>query len=298
MSEVKKSTTDEKLPSAKIERRKWSFPFVWVVPIVAAVVAGFLVYQRMHEFGPAISIQFKNAGGMRPGQTQVEYRGVSIGEVTAVELSTNNAYAVVKVKLRRSAQGVARKRSMFWIVRPEVGVGTIAGLGTIVKGPHIEVFPGSDAAATGFIGLENAPAVLENNGLNIFLAAPKRGSLNAGSPVYYRGIQVGAVQDLQLSTNAAAVDIRVFIRERYTNLVHDSSKFWNASGFDVKVGLFKGAEINIESLRSLVAGGISFATPDDPKGGVSQDGTVFVLHEEPKKEWLEWNPSISVPAEK
>ena len=109
---------------------------------------------------------------------------------------------------------------------------------------------------------------------------------------------MGAVQDHQLSTNATTVDIQVFIRQRYANLVRNGSKFWNVSGVDVRVGLFRGAEINVESLRSLVAGGIAFATPNDPKDVPAKDGMVFHLYDKPEKEWSEWTPEIRIPPEK
>ena len=120
--------------------------------------------------------------------------------------------------------------------------------------------------------------------------------MRAGSPVYYRGIEVGAVQNFHLSTNASAVVIRVFIGERYANLVRSGSKFWNASGLDVKVGLFRGAEINVESLKSLISGGIAFASRD-AKEPPARDNMAFPLEDEPKKEWLEWAPHLPIVPE-
>ena len=109
---------------------------------------------------------------------------------------------------------------------------------------------------------------------------------------------MGVVQDSQLGSNAATMDIHVFIKQRYTRLVRNGSKFWNVSGMDVNWGLFRGLEINVESLRSLVAGGIAFATPDDPKDKPARDGMVFPLYDKPQKEWSEWAPKIPIPSEK
>ncbi len=286
------------LPLANVKRRGWNFPVVWLIPALAAIVAGYLIYQRTEEFGVKISIQFKDGSGLKIGHTPVKYRGVNIGEVRAIELSQDHQHALVKVRLHRSATAVAQEGSRFWIVRPELGIGNITGLGTIVAGPHIEVWPGAGKAQSEFVGLENPPVVEESAGLKLVLVSSRLGALKRGSPIYYRGIEVGTVQDAQLGTNGATVDIQVFIRERYTNLVRTGSKFWNASGFDVKFGLFRGAEINMESLKSLVVGGIAFATPDDPKSESAGDRAVFRLHDEPKKEWLEWSPQIPIPAAK
>lgn len=288
----------DELPKAKVRRRRWGVPVVWVVPVVAAIVAGYLVYDRVQEFGAKITIKFKDGSGLKTGQTPIKYRGVPIGEVAAVELSENQQHVLVKARLRRSALSIAREGSVFWIVRPEVGIANITGLGTVITGPHIEVLPGTGEAKSEFVGLESAPVALERKGLKIVLRSSRLGSLKPSSPVYYRGIEVGAVQDSQLGNNSTTVDIQVFVRQRYVNLVRNGSKFWNVSGVDVSFGLFRGVEINLESLRSLVAGGIAFATPNDPKGKAAKDGMVFRLYEKPKKEWLEWTPEIPIPPEK
>lgn len=287
----------DETPKAKVRERKWKFPVVWVVPLVAAIVAGYLVYERVREFGPEITIQFRDATGLRAGQTPIRYRGVQIGEVTALELSKDRQHALVKARLRRSARSIAQEGSAFWIVRPELGIGNITGLATVVTGPQIEVLPGAGKEKSDFVGLEDPPVALERKGLKIVLVTGHLGSLKSGSPVYYRGIEVGAVQSAHLGPDAATVNIHVFIRRRYANLVRKGSKFWDVSGIDVKAGLFRGLEVNVESLRSLLAGGIAFATPDDPKDEAAKGGTVFPLHDKPKKEWLGWAPRIPIQPE-
>lgn len=288
----------EELPKAAAKRSRWNLPVVWVVPVVAATVAGYLVYDRVREFGPKITIRFKDGSGVKIGQTPIKYRGVPIGEVKAVELSEDQRHVLVKARLRRSAASIAREGSIFWIVRPEVGVGgNITGLGTVMSGPEIDVLPGTGNVQSEFVGLDVPPVALERKGLKIVLRSSRLGSLKRNSPVYYRGIEVGAVQDTQLSASATTVDIYVFIRQRYASLVRDGSKFWNVSGVDVSIGLLRGVEVNMESLRSLVAGGTAFATPDGPKAKPAKDGTVFQLYDKPQKEWLEWTPAIPIPPE-
>ena len=286
---------DEEPPKAR--EKSWNVSAVWIVPLVAAVVAGFLVYDRVRDFGPKITIRFKDAGGLKTGQTTIEYRGVQIGEVAAIELSEDRQHAVVKARLRRSAESVAREKTIFWIVRPEVGIGNITGLGTVITGPHIEVSPGAGKPRSEFVGLESSPVAFEHKGRKIILISPRLGSLKVGSPVYYRGIEVGAVVNSRLGADATVVNIHVDIQQRYANLVRKGTKFWNVSGVDIRAGLFRGLEINVESLRSLVAGGIAFATPNDPKDESAKGGTTFPLHDKPEKEWLEWAPKIRIPPE-
>jgi len=127
--------------------------------------------------------------------------------------------------------------------------------------------------------------------LKLTIISNRLGSLRPGSPVYYRGVEVGTIQRADLTSDSAAVAIEVLIRQRYAKLVRSHSKFWNVSGVDVNVGLFRGVEVNMESLRSLAVGGISFATPS-PKDPPAKDGTSFLLYNKPEKDWLEWEPKI------
>jgi len=283
------------LPKARIRRRRWSFPVIWLVPLAAAIVAGYLVYGRLQELGPTITIKFKEADGVKTGQTEIRYRGVRIGEVTEIELSEDGEHVLVTARLRRSAASIARDGSVFWIVRPEVGPASITGLSTVFTGPYIQVLPGRGKPKSEFVGLDRPPPALERKGLKIILTTTDLGSVRPGSPVYYRGIQVGSVTDTELSRDATTVQIHVFISQRYGRLVRVGSKFWRVSGVDVNISLFKGVEINLESLRSLITGGIAFATPNDPNDPPARDGTIFVLHDKPQKEWLDWMPKIPIP---
>lgn len=280
------------LPQAATKRRR-RVSLIWVVPVIAAMVAGYLIYERVQQGGPRITIRFKDGSGLRPGQSPIKYRGVIVGEVRALELSRDLQSVEVKARLEKSASALAKEGTVFWIVRPEVGVANISGLGTLITGPHIEALPGKGPSKTTFEGSATSPAALEEKGLKLVLIAAHRGSLRAGSPVYYRGIEVGAVQEQRLSDDARRVEVNVFIRQPYASLVRSDSKFWNVSGVNVDIGLFKGAQVNIESLKSLVTGGLSFATPEVGKGSEPvKDGSIFALYDEPKKEWLEWSPAI------
>jgi len=299
MSEPQKDPQSaNELPKAEVKPQKWSFPVVWLVPVLAALVAGYLVYHRVREYGPKLTIRFRDATGLKAGETSIRYRGVPIGEVRCIRLSKDQQHAEVEARLQRSASGVAREGSVFWIVRPEIGLGNITGLGTIVAGPHIEVAPGDGPPRFQFVGLKGTPVMSEAKGLQIVLISSRLSSLKAGSPVYYRGIEVGAVQDARLSADATAVHIDISIKQRYASLIRNGTKFWNVSGVEMKLSLFRGAEVNVESLKSLVAGGITFASPNDPKDEPAKNGTSFRLYDEPKKEWLEWAPGIALPPEK
>ena len=278
------------IPKAKLKKARWNFSLVWAVPVVAAIVAGYFFYGRVQQHN--ITIRFKDGSGLKADQTPIKYRGVQIGEVGAVELTPDHQSVLVKARLQRSAASIAKQGAVFWIVRPEVGIGNITGLSTVITGPEINVLPGNGRAQSEFVGLENAPVALEERGLKLTIISNRLGSLRPGSPVYYRGVEVGTIQRSDLTSDAAAVAIQILIRQQYAKLVPSGSKFWNVSGLDVNVGLFRGLEVNMESLRSLAIGGISFATPDNPKDPPAKDGTSFLLYNKPEKDWLEWEAKI------
>ena len=285
--------TGEELPRARVRRRRL-FNLAWLVPLAAAVIAGYLMWDRLRERGPEIVISFADGGGVRVSITPVKYRGVTIGEVSGVSLSEDQKRVLVRARLQRSAAAIAREGTTFWIVRPQVGFGNITGLGTVLTGPEIQALPGKgEERRKEFVGLDNAPVAQEAEGLNIVLRAERPRSIRPNTPVQYRGVDVGVVQKLELGPNSTSADIHVLIYKRYASLVRQGSAFWDTSGINVKGGLLKGIEVDVESLRSIATGGIEFATPSE-KSPRAKPGTVFFLHDEPKSEWLSWLPRIAV----
>jgi paraquat-inducible protein B len=287
--------TGEELPKARTRKRPL-FALAWIIPLVAAIVAGYLVWDRLRERGPEITISFSDGGGLRPGVTPVKYRGVDIGEVTGVSVSQDHRKVLVRARLQRSTADLAREGATFWIVRPQLGFGNVTGLNTVLTGPEIHVLPGdSDAPARReFAGFDSAPVGLGTPGLQLILRAERPRSLKPNTPLHYRGVEVGMVQKVDLAPNSLSADVQVLVFQRYAGLVRQGSMFWDTSGVDIKASLLKGVDINIESLRSIVTGGIEFATPSEKAPRV-KPGTVFFLHEKPKDEWLAWLPRIPVP---
>ena len=287
--------TGDPVPKARVRRRRL-FRLIWMVPVMAIAVAAYLVFHRMQDYGPEITVAFSDGGGLRVGQTPVRYRGVQVGEVTGVRLSKDEKKALVRIRLIRSAEGLARDGSRFWIVRPHVGFGQVTGLTTVLSGPEISVIPGKPEAKPqfSFTGLETAPSTIEG-GLRIIVRAA-RPKMRADAPVYYRGVEVGTVQKLDLAPNSLSADIHIVIYPRFASLVREGTTFWDVSGLNISGGVMKGLDVQFESLRAFITGGIEFATP--PGTARAKPGTVFFLYDQPKKEWLAWAPKIPIPAEK
>lgn len=284
-----------KPPAPVIIRRRRTLPLVWVVPVLALVVAGWLLVRNSRAHGPEITIRFHNGAGIEAGKTILEHKGVAVGTVESVELDEQLDTVRVKVQLAKNAAALARADSEFWLVRPEIGFSGIKGLDTLFTGARLKVRPGTGGApATEFTGLRRAP-LLENSdrGRSFVLRADKLGALTPGAPVFFREVKVGFVETHRLTPEADGVLVRIRVRTPYDQLVRPNSRFWNAGGVAVKVNLL-GAEIRSNSLESLISGGVAFATPDVYGNEPAGDGAEFTLAEEADKEWLKWKPKIPI----
>lgn len=294
MNQEKKQASED-FPNVIVVKHH-RFSIIWVVPIIALLIAGWLIYTTYSSKGPDITITFKDGSGLIEGKTELQYLGVKVGIVNEVDLS-NLTNVVVKASLDKSAAGLATEGTSFWVVRPEISLAGVRGLDTLISGPYITMVPGKGGTPQKtFTGLPGQPAAGPNEpGLNIVLQAEKLASLKNGDPIYYREFKVGEVDQVSIASDAKTVHIHVHILNKYENLVRENTKFWNASGIGMSLGLF-GAKIKTESLQSILSGGVSFATPpNDEMGGNVADGTVFKLYDDPEDEWSKWSPSISLP---
>ncbi len=263
-----------------VRANRLRFSLVWIVPLVALVAGIVLVVRTLLQTGPLITITFRNADGLEPGRTEVRYKEVAVGRVTKVGFSPDRGRVLATVRLDKSASGLAVADTQFWVVRPRIGTAGVSGLGTLFSGVYIGADAGETAKEeTHFTGLE-APPLLQRGepGRSFVLNAADLGSLEVGSPLYYRRMRVGRVVGYTLDAQRDGVDVQVFVESPNELLVTQASRFWNASGIDVSIGA-AGLSVNTESIASLVAGGIAFAAPPGAAKGVpAQDGRRFVLY--------------------
>ena len=247
-------------PVAAVKRRS-GISIVWVIPIVAAAIGLFLAYKAYTEQGPTITISFDTAEGLEAGKTKLRYLDVEVGTVQNVAIAPDRKSIVVTAGMVPSAAGFLRTGTTFWIVKPRIGVGGVSGLGTLLSGAYIGLAPGEGESARAFTGLEDPPPISSNvPGREFVLTAPNLGSVSPGAPVYYRGIDIGQVLGYKLSANARDLDITIFVKEPFHDLVRTSSRFWNASGIDLSTGA-SGIELHVASLQALLVGGVEVDTP-------------------------------------
>jgi paraquat-inducible protein B len=254
-------------------------------------------YDSAHETGVAIQITFKGAEGLEENTT-IKHRGITVGTVDSVVLDKSLDKVVVSAHLAPHAGAFAREGTRFWVVEPEVGLAKVSHLGTLITGNYIEVRPAKKKGKFKwkFVGLPTPPMEKSTKtGLNIKLTAEQLGSIKQGDKVYYREIVVGHVTGFELAQTADQVLIHVSIQQRFAPLVRKNTVFWNASGIGVNWSLFKGLHVHTESLESILAGGVAFATPDNDKMGKrAKENAVFPLQAEVKDEWLKWKPTIKL----
>jgi len=261
---MKSQVTDGAQPpgQAPIKTRRFSVSLVWIVPIVAVLVGISLVVHSLMQEGPTIIINFKTGSGLVANKTEVKYRNVVIGHVSDVELSDDQKSVNATIKLAKQAESFTREDSQYWVVRPRIGAGGVSGIDTLLSGDYIGADIGqANGRAKNFQGLENPPPITYGEpGKRFTLHTDDLGSLDIGSPVYYRKIPVGQVVAYALDADGKGVNIEVFIHSPNDAYVTQNTRFWNASGIDVSVGA-NGFALKTESLSSLLVGGIAFRAP-------------------------------------
>lgn len=276
--------TPEDLPSAIDKGRRRRISVIWVVPILAILVGIGLAVQAIRARGPEITLQFSVAEGLEAGKTRVKFKDVVIGTVSEIALSDDQKSVRVRVQMDKQAEKLIVEDTRFWVVRPRIAAGGVSGLATLLSGVYIAMDPGkSDKVSSDFIGLETPPQVTSDTpGRQFLLKADDLGSIDVGVPVYYRRIPVGRVAGYAMRKDGKGVDVQIFVDAPYDTFVTTDSRFWHASGVDLSLGS-EGVKVDMQSLASLVAGGIAFATPatpDEEDAPRAPEGSIFSLHQD------------------
>ncbi len=271
----------EAIPHAAVSRRKRRFSLVWVVPIVAALIGGWLVVKALSEKGPEITIYFKSAESLEAGKTKVKYKDVDIGLVTDITFDQDFTRVRVKVQMDKEAARLVTSNTRFWVVRARVSMAAVSGIGTVFSGAYITLDPGKPGDKVQvFTGMEEPPVITSGMpGKHFVLEAETLGSLEVGAPIYFRQIRVGEVVALALAEDGSKVTAKIFVHAPYDRYVLTDTRFWNASGIDFRVDA-TGLTVDTESVVSILFGGIAFDLVDLMKGPgepAAQD-TRFVLY--------------------
>ena len=269
----------EQAPEAVVQTKR-SFSIIWVVPIIALLIGGWLTFKAMTEKGPEITIAFETAEGLEAGKTKIKYKDVEVGKVTAINLNEDRSGVIVSAEMTPGAESYLTDKTQFWVIRATVAAGKVSGLGTLLSGAYIGVNPSTDGKKTKhFTGLEKPPLVTAGMpGRHFILQSEELGSLDRGSPVYYRGIKVGQVVDYDFDHKRDGVDIKIFVEAPFHEKVLENSRFWNASGIDMTMDA-TGIKLDTQSLVSIMLGGVAFdLRKHDEPGEPAEKDSSFRLY--------------------
>jgi paraquat-inducible protein B len=269
------------VPESKgLPKSRTRLSLVWFIPILAAVVGVYVAVTRVLAEGPVITLVFQSAEGLEAGKTKVHYNGVDIGTVTAIRLSEDHRRVIIRVQMAPETEEFLAEDTRFWVVRPRISGANVTGLGTLISGAYIGLEIGdSKEHKRDFVGLETPPVITgEVPGRLFVLKTSDLGSLDDGTPVFFRRLQVGQVSSYALDQDGKSLTVKVFVRAPYDQYVNPDTRFWHASGIDISLSA-SGMKVETQSMLSIMIGGIAFET--DATGPLlppADANTVFTLY--------------------
>jgi paraquat-inducible protein B len=270
---------DGQVPTAGTHRRR-RISLIWLVPLVTALIAGWLAWDTFSKRGPTITISFNTAEGLQAGQSQLKFRDVTMGTVRSIRIAPDLSKVLVTVETVREATPLLTDKTVFWVVKPQLFAGNVQGLDTLLSGSYIGMLPSTTEgqARREFVGSEDPP-ILQTAvpGTTFQLRTKRLGSLSLGSPIFFRDLTVGTVLGWDQSDLVNGVTVSAFVRAPFDKYVREDSLFWNASGMSLKFAS-GGVRVQIESMRALLLGGIAFDTPADSKAPVATAERRFPLY--------------------
>lgn len=254
------------------------FNSIWLVPLVAIMVASWMLYQNWASQGPIITLIASNAEGLEAGQTKLKARNVDVGRVIDIRLSSDYNKAVIKVRMNQDTKEMLRKDAKFWVVKPRIGKEGVSGLGTLLSGAYIDMSPGEQSEeSTEFTLLSQPPLSTTKEGIRILLHSTDSAKLDIGTLVHFRGYEVGYVEEVGFDVNTGSITYRIVVQPPYDALVNSAVQFWITPGLSFKSSV-QGFEVKLDSLETFISGGISFGLGKGKSAGtLVEDLTSFPL---------------------
>lgn len=272
---------DTEQPPDPIVKKESGISMVWLIPLITALIGGWLVVKTISDQGPRIEISFQTAEGIEAGKTKIKYKEIEIGVVERVAFSRDFSSVLLHVAMNKGTEHFLGRGTKFWVVKPRLSLRGASGLSTLLSGAYIEIEPGEGDPQVHFKGLDKPPVVRgEVAGTKLMLVAGHLGSIDTGSPIYYQGILAGEVLGWELGNDKKSIFIHVFVKAPYNRLIRGNTKFWNISGINLSMDA-EGVSLRTESLASLLYGGIAFETPEQSEPSQTDiSGLAFTLFDD------------------
>ncbi|GLS85164.1 paraquat-inducible protein B [Cypionkella aquatica] len=277
--------TDLNLPELEIDPPRRSLlrnlSVVWLVPVLAVVVSLGIAWKNFSDRGTLVTITFSTAAGVIPGETTLKFREVVIGTVENVQFTPDLQKVIISARIQKDVAETLPSDSQFWVVRPNVSANGVTGLSTVLSGVYIEGawLPVSGSVVHSFTGLEAEPILRPGRkGMRITLRSKSGSLLPAGGPILFHGVEVGKLDVPRITDTGDSVLVDAFINAPNDKYITTATRFWDTSGFSVKLGP-SGVALDVSSLGSLLRGGIAFDTTFTG-GEPIKDTTVFNLFDD------------------
>ncbi|QXI62413.1 Paraquat-inducible protein B [Paracoccus marcusii] len=235
---------------------------IWIVPIVALIVTLGIAWNAFRDRGSVIEIEFADATGITPGETTLRFREITVGGVEGVKFTDDLSRVVVSVRVDTDVAQFIDADASFWIVRPQVSAQGVTRLDTVLSGAFIEGYWDAEVSepAARFTGLDRPPLIRNDQpGTWITLSMETADGLSEGAPVLFRGVQVGRLENIRVDSGTDRVIVDAFVEAPHDARLTSATVFWDTSGFSVSLGT-QGVALNVNSLSSLLQGGVAFET--------------------------------------
>jgi len=237
-----------------------------------------------------INLIMQKTNGIKKG-SKLEYKGFELGKVTNL-IFNKNITAIIKID--KKYKYLFGKNSKLYLESFKAGLNGIKNSDSIIFGPKIVLLADKNNGFKNNFKLDSINPISSyyKKGLRIVLTAPSKAGLNINSPVYYRKVKIGHIEKIALSKTAQNVNIFIFIKPKYKNIIRTNSKFFNTGVLAVDVNLL-GIKVKTGTLESMIKGGIEVVTPNNIGQNVI-NGAIFKLYDKPKEEWLKYKPKIKI----
>jgi paraquat-inducible protein B len=258
---------DDPLPhvseSRTLVRKKTGLSLVWIIPIVAAVIGAWVAVVKIREQGPTITITLRSAEGLEAGKTKIHYNGVDIGTITSITLTDDHKHVIATAEMAPKTESFFVEDTKFWVVKPRISGASVTGLGTIISGAYIGLEIGkSMKKQRHFTALDKPPLVTGDvPGRFFVLKTTDLGSVDYGTPIYFRRLKVGQVASYALDNDGKTLTVKIFVNAPYDRFVTPETRFWQASGIDLSLSA-SGLSVQTQSVMSMLVGGLAFETPE------------------------------------
>lgn len=235
---------------------------IWLVPIIALVVTLAIAWNAFAERGSLIEVEFADATGVTPGETVLRFREITVGQVESVSFTPDLSKVIVQIRVDKDVAPYIDADAAFWIVRPQVTAQGVTRLDTVLTGSFIEGYWDAQVAQpqTRFVGLVRPPLIREDaKGTWVRLTTDNADGLTEGAPILFHGLEAGRMENLRLDESGQKVIVDAFIEAPYDERLTTQTVFWDTSGFSLSLGT-SGLAFNVNSLSSLLQGGVAFDT--------------------------------------